>query len=182
MKRFLGILLFFTMAAALSSCTNSTPQASNPSAPSSFSSPVSSSSQPASNLPSSTAEISSSPEEAPGENRQICVQFGENTVVYQLNGSAAATALYEQLPLTIEVEDYSTNEKIFYPPQPLDTTDAPLAQGGAGTLAYYAPWADVVMFYGSYSQNSSLFALGQVFSGGELVEQMAGTVTISAVN
>ena len=113
--------------------------------------------------------------------RQIYVQFGENMVVYELNDGAAATSLYEQLPLTVEVEDYSTNEKIFYPSQELETADSPLANGGAGTLAYYAPWGDVVMFYDDYSENPSLFELGQAVSGGELVGRMAGTVTISIV-
>ena len=42
--------------------------------------------------------------------------------VYELNNSQAAAELYDQLPLTLEVEDYSTNEKIFYPPEALDTT------------------------------------------------------------
>ena len=78
------------------------------------------------------------------------------------------------------MEDFSTNEKIFYPPQELDISDSPLAQSGAGTLAYYAPWGDVVMFYGDYNENSSLYELGQVVSGGELVGQMSGTITIAA--
>ena len=47
-------------------------------------------------------------------------------------------------PFTVEIEDYSTNEKIFYPPCELDTSDSPLATEGAGTLAYYEPWGDVV--------------------------------------
>lgn len=113
--------------------------------------------------------------------RQIAVQFDGGAVIYTLNDSAAAESLLEQLPLTIGVEDYSTNEKIFYPPQALDTSDTPAAQAGAGTLAYYAPWGDVVMFYGDYRPNSSLYELGQVVSGGELVGQMTGTVTIEAV-
>ncbi len=114
--------------------------------------------------------------------RRILVQFGEDTVVYELNDSTAADSLYEQLPLTIEVEDYSTNEKIFYPPEELDTSNSPMAQGGAGTLAYYAPWGDVVMFYGDYGENSSLFELGQAVLGGELVSEMSGTITIEADN
>lgn len=113
--------------------------------------------------------------------RQISVRFGENTVVYELNDGTAADSLCAQLPLTIAVEDYSTNEKIFYPPQALDTSDAPLAQAGAGTLAYYEPWGDVVFFYGDYSENPSLFELGQVISGGELVREMSGTITIELV-
>ena len=112
--------------------------------------------------------------------RQISVQFGENTAVYALNDGSAADSLYAMLPLTIGVEDYSTNEKIFYPDQALDTSDSPLAQAGAGTLAYYEPWGDVVFFYGDYNENPGLFELGQAVSGGELVSAMSGTITVEA--
>ena len=115
------------------------------------------------------------------EARQISVRFGENQIICELNEGTAADSLYEQLPLTIEVEDYSTNEKIFYPPQALDTGSSPLAQAGAGTLAYYEPWGDVVFFYGDYNENPSLFELGQVVSGSELISQMSGTITVEAV-
>ncbi len=114
--------------------------------------------------------------------RQISVQFGENTVIYELNDSPAADSLYEQLPITTEVEDFSTNEKIFYPSQELDTSDSPVAEGGAGTLAYYAPWGDVVMFYDDYSANSSLFELGQAVSGGEQIGEMSGTIVIDIID
>ena len=56
-----------------------------------------------------------------------------------------------------------------------------MAEGGAGTLAYYAPWGDVVLFYDSYSANPSLYELGQVVSGGELVGELSGTVVIQPV-
>ncbi len=79
------------------------------------------------------------------------------------------------------MEDYSTNEKIFYPDEALDTSNSPLAQAGAGTLAYCEPWGDVVFFYGDYNENPSLYELGQVVSGGELVSEMFGTITIEAV-
>ena len=133
---------------------------------------------------SSVDEVSSDidiAEEPENTFRQISVQFGENTVVYELNDGTAADSLYEQLPLTIEVEDYSTNEKIFYPPQPLDTNNSPLAQSGTGTLAYYEPWGDIVFFYGDYNENPSLFELGQAVSGGDLVSGMSGTITIDII-
>ena len=133
---------------------------------------------------SSVDEVSSDidiAEEPENTFRQISVQFGENTVVYELNDGTAADSLYEQLPLTIEVEDYSTNEKIFYPPQPLDTNNSPLAQSGAGTLAYYEPWGDIVFFYGDYNENPSLFELGQAVSGGDLVSGMSGTISIDII-
>ena len=192
MKKSISTLLLCLMAAALCACgasqepapavepsSSQTEQASSMEESSSVEQ-----SEPAesSNPPSANQTPPASPEEEPGSTaRQISVQFGENTVVYELNDGTAADSLYEQLPLTIEVEDYSTNEKIFYPPEELDTSDSPLAQAGAGTLAYYAPWGDVVMFYGDYNQNSSLYELGQIVSGGELVSQMSGTITVTAV-
>ena len=109
---------------------------------------------------------------------QLSIQWGENRVIYALNDSPAAQSLLDQLPLTMEVEDYSTNEKIFYPPRPLEIQDTPVAEGGAGTLAYYEPWGDVVMFYGDYNANPALYELGQIVSGQDLVSQMSGMITI----
>ena len=120
-------------------------------------------------------------EEENVETSQISVTCGDTQVVYELNDSPAAQSLLSQLPLTVEVEDFSTNEKVFYPPQELDTTDIPLAEGGAGTLAYYAPWGDVVLFYDSFSANGSLYELGEAVSGAEDISQMTGTITVETV-
>ncbi len=120
-------------------------------------------------------------EENDMKSTQIAVTCGDVQVVYALNDSPAAQSLLSQLPLTVEVEDFSTNEKVFYPPQELDTANTPLAEGGAGTLAYYAPWGDVVLFYDSFSANSSLFELGEAVSGAENIGQMSGTITVETV-
>ena len=120
-------------------------------------------------------------EEENVETSQISVTCGDMQVVYALNDSPAAQGLLSQLPLTVEVEDFSTNEKVFYPPQELDTSNTPLAEGGAGTLAYYAPWGDEVMFYDSFSANSSLFELGEAVSGAEDISQMTGIITVETV-
>ena len=108
----------------------------------------------------------------------ISVTASGSTIVFELNDSQAARGLYEQLPMTVAVENFSNNEKIFYPPEELDTSDAPLAEGGAGTLAYYEPWGDVVMFYGSFDANGSLFALGEAVSDAEQIANLTGTVEI----
>ena len=120
-------------------------------------------------------------EESNVETNQISVTCGDTQVVYELNDSSAAQSLLSQLPLTVEVEDFSTNEKVFYPPQELDTSDTPLAEGGAGTLAYYAPWGDVVLFYDSFSANGSLYELGEAVSGAENIGQMSGTIIVETV-
>lgn len=124
---------------------------------------------------------SSETEENDMESTQIAVTCGDVQVVYALNDSPAVQSLLSQLPLTVAVEDFSTNEKVFYPPQELDTSDTPLAEGGAGTLAYYAPWGDVVLFYDSFSANGSLYELGEAVSGVENIGQMSGTITVETV-
>ncbi len=109
---------------------------------------------------------------------QIGVTANGNTTVFALNDSPAARDLYAQLPLTIKVENYSSNEKIFYPPKKLNTADTPMADAEAGTLAYYAPWGDVVMFYGRFGSAAGLYELGHAVSGGGYIRAMSGMIQI----
>jgi len=116
-----------------------------------------------------------------GEQRvmHIQVQAGnEKITVFELNDSTAAKELYAQLPLTIKVEDYSSNEKIFYPPKKLGTANTPLADAKAGTLAYFAPWGNVVMFYDKFGSYKGLYALGEAIRGGEYISQISGTIKV----
>ena len=107
---------------------------------------------------------------------RISIEYNGNTIIFELNNSQAAQDLYDQLPLSVESEDYSDNEKIFYPSEDLNVSDAPEAEGGAGVLAYYEPWGDVVMFYDDFDSSSSLYELGRVVSGSEWFEDMSGTI------
>lgn len=111
---------------------------------------------------------------------KIQVQAGEHVIVYALNNSRAAKELYAQLPLRTTVENFSTNEKVFYPPQKLSIAGAPFVDAQKGTLAYYAPWGDVVMFYEPFGQGSGLYELGQAVSGMDEIEQLTGTITVTA--
>ncbi|MCG3665300.1 hypothetical protein L5F09_06045 [Aliarcobacter butzleri] len=114
-----------------------------------------------------------------GERLKISINSNGNTTVYELNNSSASKELYAQLPLNIKVENYSNDEKIFYPPNKLTTSNTSLAKNDkAGTLAYYAPWGDVVMFYKDFRRSSGLYELGKVLWGAEYIESMSGTITI----
>lgn len=110
----------------------------------------------------------------------ISVSDGARTVVFALNDSASARSLAEQLPLTVDVENYGGNEKIFYP-KPLDVGGAvPLTKGKAGTLAYFAPWKDVVMFCGPAGPYPGLYVLGEAVSGAENISKLNGAITVRA--
>ncbi len=112
---------------------------------------------------------------------QIQVESDGSIIVFELNDSLAAKSLYDQLPLTIEVQNYSSDEKIFYPPEELDTVDTPLADATAGTLGYFAPWGDVVMYYDDFGSYSGLYELGSAVSGEEYISSLSGTVTITQI-
>jgi len=114
----------------------------------------------------------------PGGTMHVRIGANGNTTLFALNGSRAAQAFYDQLPLTVEAEPYSHNEMIFYPPNKLPTDDTPLANARAGTLAYYAPWGDVVMFYKDFGSAGGLYELGQAVSGAEHIPTFTGSITI----
>lgn len=125
-----------------------------------------------------TSEIET--EKGETENMKIQIEANGNKIIFELNDSQAAKDLYAQLPLTTENEDFSNNEKTFYPPKKLDVTGAPHTDGSVGTLAYYEPWGDVVIFYGAYNPNDALYELGKASSGSEYMEAITGEMTISA--
>ena len=102
-------------------------------------------------------------------------------VIYALNNSAAAKAFYDQLPLVVKVEDYNGEERIFYP-EKLDINNTPKANPKAGTLAYYAPWGDVAMFYRDGKPSSGLYELGTVVAGEESIDSLSGTITVEVAH
>ena len=109
----------------------------------------------------------------------IRIIAGERTIVFELNDSQAARDLAAQLPLDIDVENYGSNEKIFYPPRKLNTSGAPLAKNvRSGTLCYYAPWADVVMFYGSFGSAPGLYELGRAVQGAKHIRSLNDSIRI----
>jgi hypothetical protein len=108
----------------------------------------------------------------------ITVKGNGNTIVFELNDSQAAKDLYAQLPLSIEVENHGSTEKIFYPPKKLDIASTPQADAQAGTLAYYKPWGDVVMFYARFGSAAGLYELGHAVQGEEHINDLSGTVQV----
>lgn len=109
---------------------------------------------------------------------EIKVVANGKTTVFRLNNSTAARQLYAQLPFSIKVENYGSNEKIFYPPEKLSTTATPKADALAGTLAYYVPWGDVVMFYDRFGSAAGLYELGHAVSGNDHIKGMSGTIRV----
>lgn len=117
---------------------------------------------------------------ANGENMKISVSDGKNKIVYELNTSEQSKSLYSQLPLKVQIENYSTNEKIFYPKEKLPLKNGIEGSGDSGTLAYFSPWGNVVLFYGKFSEYPGLFILGKAVGGAENIKNLSGMVSVEA--
>ncbi|MFG2576172.1 cyclophilin-like fold protein [Streptomyces sp. NPDC048481] len=65
-----------------------------------------------------------------------------------LNGSPAASDFAALLPLTLQLEDFHSTERVADLPRKLDTSGAPEPVAAkAGDIAYYAPWGNLALFY-----------------------------------
>lgn len=115
-----------------------------------------------------------------GENMKISVSDGKNKIVYELNASGQSKSLYSQLPIKVQIENYSTNEKIFYPKEKIPLKNGIEGSGDSGTLAYFSPWGNIVLFYGKFSEYPGLFILGKAVSGAENIKNLSGIVSMES--
>ncbi|EOB3584500.1 cyclophilin-like fold protein [Vibrio vulnificus] len=94
--------------------------------------------------------------------------FDDQVVTAILNDSPTAQDFANQLPLTVELEDYASTEKIAYLPRKLTTKSAPNGTSAkTGDLAYYAPWGNMAVFYKDSGYASGLIKLGEFNTGTE---------------
>lgn len=115
-----------------------------------------------------------------GENMKISVSDGKNKIVYELNASGQSKSLYSQLPIKVQIENYSTNEKIFYPKEKIPLKNGIEGSGDSGTLAYFSPWGNIVLFYGKFSRYPGLFILGKAVNGAENIKNLSGIVSVES--
>jgi hypothetical protein len=112
-------------------------------------------------------------------NMQVKITSKGHRATFQLYNTRAAKEFYNQLPLHLDLTNFRKAQWMFYPPKKLKTDDTPLVSGAVnGTLAYYAPWGDVVMFYGRFGSASGLYELGEAVSGAEHISGISGKVQI----
>ena len=97
---------------------------------------------------------------------------------FVLNDTPAAESLAAQLPLTAETELYSDNEIVFHPGEPLAVENGIEGGGTAGYIGYYAPWNNVVLYYGDFEKYPGLYILGEAVSGAENIKDIRGSITI----
>ncbi len=112
---------------------------------------------------------------------KIKVSDAENAIIFQMNDTPSAKSLYGMLPMDVPVENYGSNEKIFYPAQQIDTAGGIEGSGQAGGLALFSPWGNVVMYYGRFGSYPGLYLLGEAVEGTGQIKNLTGIIHIEAV-
>jgi len=97
---------------------------------------------------------------------QIRFHFHTHDFTVLLEENPSARDLLSMLPLSLMIEDYSTNEKIAYLPRKLtERGDEPFGTEAAGDLCYYAPWGNLVFYHDRYRYSRGLIRLGRLNGG-----------------
>ena len=133
-----------------------------------------------------TAENSvSEGEEVDMENARIKLTVNGNEVFVKLDDNQASRDFLEMLPLTLTFEDFNNTEKIATLPNELSTEGLPSGYTPEiGDFSYYAPWGNISVFYKDFRYSNSLYKLGTIESGTEILGNINGDfeVTIERVN
>lgn len=97
---------------------------------------------------------------------RIKMSFDKEEIIVKIFDNKTSKDLLEQLPLTLEFEDFAGAEKIAYPNKKL-TVDKSSSAGETSDFCYYAPWGNLAVFYKGYGNDGGLVKLGRIESGKE---------------
>lgn len=104
------------------------------------------------------------------DNARIKLTVNGNEIFVKLDDNQASKELLEMLPLTLTFEDFNNTEKIATLPNELSTEGLPSGYTPkVGDFSYYAPWGNVSVFYKDFRYSNSLYKLGTIESGTEIL-------------
>ncbi len=111
--------------------------------------------------------------------QRIRIAIGADEVIVKMLDNATASDFLSQLPMTVQLEDYASAEKIAYLPRKLSTEGAPAGfDPSVGDLTYYAPWGNLAFFYKDQPYASGLVPLGAIESGMATLAAASGKVSV----
>ncbi len=132
-----------------------------------------------------TQNSQSEGEEVNMENARIKLTVNGNEIFVRLVDNVASREFLEMLPLTLTFEDFNNTEKIATLPSELSTEGLPSGYTPVvGDFSYYAPWGNISVFYEDFRYSNSLYKLGTIESGTEILGNINGDfeVIIERVN
>ena len=110
---------------------------------------------------------------------KVRLSWDNNEVIVVLEDNATTQDFLSKLPMNIMLEDYNNTEKISYLEEALvkDETAAgcdPIP----GTVALYAPWGNLSIFYKDWSYSNDLIPMGQIETGLDVLTAMNSDVAV----
>ncbi len=98
-------------------------------------------------------------------NQKINIVIGDQTLTATLYDNPTVKDFISRLPLTVDLADYSSAEKIFTPSPRLTTEGSPSGvPPKAGDIALFAPWGNIAIFYRGGTASNSLIPVGNIES------------------
>jgi len=97
---------------------------------------------------------------------RLQITIGNKLATAILYDNPTAKDFASLLPLSLNLEDYNSTEKISNLSKKLSTQNAPAGfDPSTGDITYYAPWGNIAIFYKDFSYSSGLISLGKITDG-----------------
>lgn len=120
--------------------------------------------------------VSTSPPATGGT--RIRVTIGDIVLTGQLRDNATARDLIAQLPQTLSFSDFNGLEKIGHLPLELSTDGVPAGDDPIPRdIGYYAPWGNLVFYYGDVGYFSGIVRIGQFDGNVDAIANQRGHFT-----
>ena len=114
-----------------------------------------------------------------GAPKRVKFTWSGGEAVAELNGSQSAESLWAMLPVTVDFKDFNGVERIAYTEKELSAEGAPEScTPEAGTLALYAPWGNLSVFYKPFRESRGLVPLGRFVEGADKISTLGEAVRI----
>ena len=98
-------------------------------------------------------------------------------IIYNTN---AGKDFLKLLPQNFNMEDFNSTEKISYLKNKLDISNMPSSfDPSTGDIAYYGPWGNFCIFYKDFRLSQSLYPIGKVTKGIELLSEKTSDFQIT---
>ena len=101
---------------------------------------------------------------------KIKIQVGDKVVSATMRDNPTARDFSSLLPLTLDLKDYASAEKVSDLPKRLTNESAPARSVPiSGNIALYAPWGNLVIYYKDDQIGDGVIILGHVDEGLEVL-------------
>ncbi len=114
---------------------------------------------------------------------KIRITAGDTVLTATMYDNATSRDFVALMPLTLNLKDYASTEKVSDLPKRLSTQGAPSGtDAAAGDITLYSPWGNLAIFYKSFGYASGLVTMGKVDGGLEGLRKLSGPARFEKID